>query len=177
MDVRQRLTSVAAPGGAFWRRRVPCVRRNRLGPTPRCRCQLVTRLKPRTGMVSQKAESPGRSRISRKAIAQGRPDASAKPVCLRAPSCCNYRTQDRGCGARPVFPAPSFLRGSKRNAKLRAHRAARTRSRNCNFVARMSAAISGSTLTPARISLRSSGLQARASSCAGKPLTPLPRHD
>ena len=32
-------------------------------------------------MVSQKAGSPGRSRISRKAIAQGRPDASAKPVC------------------------------------------------------------------------------------------------
>ena len=62
-------------------------------------------------MVSQKAGSPGRSRISRKAIAQGRPDASAKPVCLRAPSCCNYRTQDRGCGAHPVFPAPSVFEG------------------------------------------------------------------
>jgi hypothetical protein len=62
-------------------------------------------------MVSQKAGSPGRSRISRKAIAQGRPDASAKPVCLRAPICCNYRTQDRGCGARPVFPAPSIFGG------------------------------------------------------------------
>ena len=37
-------------------------------------------------MVSQKAGSPGRSRISRKAIAQGRPDASAKPVC----SCAAY---------------------------------------------------------------------------------------
>ena len=91
--------------------RCSCVRRNRLGPSPRCRRQLVTRLKPRTGMVSQKAESPGRSRISRKAVAQGRPDASAKPVCLRAPFCCNYRTQDRGCGARPVFPAPSTFGG------------------------------------------------------------------
>src|SRR3982075_3525686 len=66
-------------------------------------------------MVSQKAGSPGRSRISRKAIAQGRPDASAKPVCLRAPFCCNYRTQDRGCGARPVFPAPSIFSGAKRS--------------------------------------------------------------
>src|SRR4051812_30588831 len=62
-------------------------------------------------MVSQKAGSPGRSRISRKAIAQGRPDASAKPVCLRAPFCCSYRTQDRGCGAHPVFPAPSIFEG------------------------------------------------------------------
>src|SRR3978361_1758105 len=60
-------------------------------------------------MVSQQAGSPGRSRISRKAIAQGRPDASAKPVCLRAAICCNYRTQDRGCGAHPVFPAPSII--------------------------------------------------------------------
>jgi hypothetical protein len=30
---------------------------------------------------------------------------------LRAPFCCNYRTQDRGCGAHPVFPAPSDFEG------------------------------------------------------------------
>jgi hypothetical protein len=100
-----------------------------LGPTPRCRRQLVTRLKPRTGMVSQKAGSPGRSRISRKAIAQGRPDASAKPVCLRAPSCCNYRTQDRGCGAHPVFPAPSDFEG-----KVSLKNFGRIASRECEVV-------------------------------------------
>jgi hypothetical protein len=49
--------------------------------------------------------------ISRKAIAQGRPCVSAKPVCLRANPCCIYRTQDRGCGAHPVFPAPSDFEG------------------------------------------------------------------
>src|ERR1700712_1735372 len=39
-------------------------------------------------------------------------------------SCCNYRVRDRGCGAHPVFPAPSVFEG-KRNEKLRAHHAAR----------------------------------------------------
>jgi hypothetical protein len=43
-------------------------------------------------MVSQKAGSPGRSRISRKAIAQGRPEASAKPVCSCAAYSCATRT-------------------------------------------------------------------------------------
>ena len=98
MDAGSRLTSVAfAYGEVVWVRRPDAGVKFEGG---QC-C-------PRA-MVSQKAGSPGRSRISRKAIAQGRPDASAKPVCLRAPSCCNYRTQDRGCGAHPVFPAPSIL--------------------------------------------------------------------
>jgi len=40
-------------------------------------------------------------------------------------------TRDRGCSVHPVFPAPSDFRGGHRNAKLRAHRAARSRSRFC----------------------------------------------
>jgi hypothetical protein len=62
-------------------------------------------------MVSQKAGSPGRSRISRKAIAQGRPDASAKPVCSWAAYLFANSLRDRGCGAHPVFPAPSISEG------------------------------------------------------------------
>jgi hypothetical protein len=65
-------------------------------------------------MVSQKAGSPGRSRISRKAIAQGRPEASAKPVCSGAALLCNNCARDRGCGAHPVFPAPSDFLGGVR---------------------------------------------------------------
>src|SRR6201747_459757 len=80
-------------------------------------------------MVSQKAGSPGRPRINRKAIAQGRPEASAKPVCSCAKPCCNYRVRDRGGGAHPVFPVPSLMREGKRNAKLRTDHAARPRRR------------------------------------------------
>src|SRR5260221_2979381 len=47
-------------------------------------------------MVSQKAGSPGRSRISRKAIAQGRPEASAKPVCSGAAFLCNIAHETAG---------------------------------------------------------------------------------
>src|SRR3954451_9917640 len=80
-----------------------CVRRSREGPTPRCWRQ-VGGSESLSRRWWQQSRSPGRPRISCKAIAQGRPDASAKPVCSCAASCCNYRTRDRGCGAHPVFP-------------------------------------------------------------------------
>src|SRR3978361_2574413 len=60
-------------------------------------------------MVSQQAGSPGRSRISRKAIAQGRPDASAKPVCSWAAYLFANSLRDRGCGAHPVVPESSIF--------------------------------------------------------------------
>jgi len=107
---RLRLTSAAAPGIASWRRRafaygeIDWVRRPDAGVKfeggQRC---------PRV-MVSRKAGSPGRNRISRKAIAQGRPDASAKPVCSWAAYLVANSLRDRGCGAHPVFPAPSDFR-------------------------------------------------------------------
>ena len=85
MDVRQRLTSVVlAYGEIVWVRRPDAGVKFEGGQ----RC-------PRA-MVSQKAGSPGRSRISRKAIAQGRPDASAKPVCsCAACSCANTHMRPR----------------------------------------------------------------------------------
>src|SRR3954451_12104738 len=58
-------------------------------------------------MVAIELASPGRPRISRKTIAQGRPGVlrwTCMLVC--APFCANC-TRDRGCSAHPVFPAPS----------------------------------------------------------------------
>ena len=117
MDARSRLTSVAcAYGEVVWVRR----------PGAGVKSEVSESFQRRWW---QQSRSPGRSRISRKAIAQGRPDASAKPVCSCAAFCCISRTRDRGCGAHPVFPVPSLMREGKRNAKLRADHAARPRRR------------------------------------------------
>src|SRR3954468_16588028 len=114
MDAGLRLTSAAfAYGEIVWVRR------------PDAGVKFEGRQRGPRAMVSRKAGSPGRSRISRKAIAQGRPEASAKPVCSWAAYLVANSLRDRGCGAHPVFPAPSVFEG-QRNAKLRAHRAART---------------------------------------------------
>ena len=59
----------------------------------------------------QKSRSPGRSRISRKAIARGRPDALRWTCTLVCTFLCALRTRDRGCSAHPVFPAPSTFTG------------------------------------------------------------------
>ena len=45
--------------------------------------------------------------VSRKAIAQGRPECSRCPVCSCAVFVCANRTRDRGCSKHPVFPAAS----------------------------------------------------------------------
>jgi len=72
-------------------------------------------------MVSRKAGSPGRSRISRKAIAWGRPVCPPLNLYARGQHCFDaHRSRDRGCSAHPVFPAPSFFRGRRLIAKLRA---------------------------------------------------------
>jgi hypothetical protein len=52
------------------------------------------------------ARSPGRSRISRKAIAQGRPDDLA---CTCGSAACILLHANRGCGGHPAFPAPLCL--------------------------------------------------------------------
>ena len=64
--------------------------------------------------------------VSRKAIAQGRPECFRCPVCSCAVFVCAIRTRDRGCSAHPVFPAPSDWR-AKVDAKPRAHCVARSR--------------------------------------------------
>jgi hypothetical protein len=67
--------------------------------------------------------------VSRKAIAQGRPECSRCPVCSCALLFCANRTRDRGCSKHPVFPAPSISKRAKRRCKPRAISAARTRNR------------------------------------------------
>src|SRR5580692_12206004 len=57
----------------------------------------------------KRARSPGRSRISRKTIAQGRPDDPPVPVVLPRAFLLHA---DRGCGGHPAFPAPSYFGGT-----------------------------------------------------------------
>ena len=66
--------------------------------------------------------------VSRKAIAQGRPECSRCPVCSCAAFVCANRTRDRGCSKHPVFPAPSDWRGREVASQPRAIRVARSRS-------------------------------------------------
>src|SRR5205809_2590475 len=67
----------------------------------------------------KRAVHRGELAISRKAIAQGRPECFRRTcmlVCVFAVANC---TRDRGCGAHPVFPAPSnFREGEKLIANL-----------------------------------------------------------
>src|ERR1700675_5082584 len=50
---------------------------------------------------------------------------------------CASCSRDRGCSAHPVFPAPSDFWGPGVLAKLRAHRAARTRRRALAYLSRL----------------------------------------
>src|SRR6185503_19528317 len=49
--------------------------------------------------------------VSRKAIAQGRPECFPLPCMLVCIFVSANRTRDRGCSKHPVFPAPSDRRG------------------------------------------------------------------
>src|SRR5215475_8282194 len=72
-----------------------------------------------------KGRSPGRARISRKAIARGRPGC---PGCTREAVCVSFLPIAHGaCGRsrRPVFPAPSVQERANEIAKLRRNRAVR----------------------------------------------------
>ena len=51
--------------------------------------------------------------VSRKAIAQGRPECFPLPCMLVCSFVCANRTRDRGCSKHPVFPAPSNFEGGK----------------------------------------------------------------
>ena len=74
------------------------------------------------GDGGKKARSPGRSRISRKTIAQGRPDDSAEPVVLPRAFLLHA---DHGCQPAPGLPCALLLRGGWFVAKTRTQRAAR----------------------------------------------------
>ena len=67
--------------------------------------------------------------VSRKAIAQGRPGMLPPNLYARVHLLlCASSTRDRGCGAHPVFPAPSDFEGKEVSGKARAHRVAGMRS-------------------------------------------------
>ncbi len=76
----------------------------------------------------QQSRSPGRPCISRKATAQGRPDASAKPVCSCAHYDASIARETAGAARTRSSLRPLSLGGPRFPAKLRAPRAARTRS-------------------------------------------------
>src|SRR3954467_2425160 len=62
-------------------------------------------------MVAIELASPGRPRISRKTIAQGRPGVLRWTCMLVCAFCCARCTRARGGTAHPVFPAPSVFEG------------------------------------------------------------------
>src|ERR1700716_2174454 len=115
MDAGLRLTSAAfAYGEIVWVRRPDAGVKFEGGQ----RC-------PRA-MVSRKAGSPGRNRISRKAIAWGRPVCSPLNLYARGRTFpVHHACETAGAARTRSSPRPLFEEG-KRNAKLRAHRAART---------------------------------------------------
>ena len=76
--------------------------------------------------VARELGSPGRSRISRKAIAQGKPDALRWTCMLVCAHVHFLHTRPRVQRA-PGFPCALLFSGAKLIAKLRAHRAARWR--------------------------------------------------
>src|SRR5882762_7102274 len=86
--------------------------------------KVVKTLSRLTGDGGNQAWSPGRSRISRKTIAQGRPDDPPVPVVLPRAFLLHA---DHGCGGHPAFPAPSSVSRAVRFQQLGRSRAARTK--------------------------------------------------
>ena len=68
------------------------------------------------GNGDNKGRSPGRVRISRKAIARGKPGGLGCTCQIRVHSFHQFSTRRCGCIRRPAFPAPSLQRG-KRSCK------------------------------------------------------------
>src|SRR4029079_2897627 len=56
--------------------------------------------------------------VSRKAIAQGRPECFPLPCMLVCRFVYANRTRDRGCSKHPVFPAPSISKRANEDASL-----------------------------------------------------------
>src|SRR3954467_5727074 len=79
------------------------------------------------GDGGKRAVLRGEHVISRKAIAQGRPECFPLPCMLVCIFVSANRTRDRGCSKHPVFPAPSVFEEGKRRCKPRATSAARSR--------------------------------------------------
>ena len=73
------------------------------------------------GDGGKRAVLRGEHEVSRKAIAQGRPECFRRTCMLVCTFVCANRTRDRGCSEHPVFPAPSISRGREVDGKPRAN--------------------------------------------------------
>ena len=80
------------------------------------------------GRRGQERRSPRRVRISRKAIAQGRPD---DPVRTCGSAACFLLHADHGCDRHLAFPAPSSWMSARETSITRAERAAGVMKRVC----------------------------------------------
>jgi hypothetical protein len=79
------------------------------------------------GDGGKRAVLRGEHEVSRKAIAQGRPECFQLPCMLVCIFSSANRTRDRGCSKHPVFPAPSISKRAKRRCKARVFHTARSR--------------------------------------------------
>src|SRR6476661_9589177 len=70
------------------------------------------------GDGGKRAVLRGEHEVSRKAIAQGRPECFALPCMLVCIFFSANRTRDRGCSKHPVFPAPSISKRANEDANL-----------------------------------------------------------
>ena len=158
--VTKRAVGCGGRGCAFDERR-GCGRRNRVVLTPQAG---VKSGEASRGDGGKRHGSPGRARISRKTTAQGRPDASAEPVCSCAPYTRTLLHTRPRVQRAPGLPCA--LSNSRANdlRKLRAHPPRETRSRVCSmpFESRYHNVIAGALATKQSSFL----LVARDESCA-----------
>ena len=128
-DARDRHERAVRCDGRRWR-----ARRTRLTRTAKS-CgpdAAVLALSPREAKLlggdgGKKAVHRGELEVSRKAIAQGRPECFRRTCMLVCASSVRNCTRDRGCGAHPVFPASSDKEGGKFFSKPRTDDVARSR--------------------------------------------------
>src|SRR5258705_8336265 len=92
------------------------VRRSRVVLTSRCWRQVLRVTSWSDG--GKRAVHRGELAISRKAIAQGRPECFRRTCMLVCVFAVCIGTRDRGCGAHPVFPAPSDKEEGKEDENL-----------------------------------------------------------
>src|ERR1700716_2494355 len=69
--------------------------------------------------VTKKPDHRGEHEVSRKTIAQGRPECSGEPVVITL-VCFLLCTRGCGCTGHPAFPAPSVIEGRRVSCTVRA---------------------------------------------------------
>jgi hypothetical protein len=147
------------------------VRRSRVVLMPRRWRQVRERSTPLANDGDNKPVHRGELEVSRKAVAWGRPVCSPLNLYARVQFCFVQSHARPRVQRAPGLPrALCFQEGNE--MKNFGRLASREGGVMFSFVAQMSAATSGTTRTPPRISLRSSGLQVRAPSLRAKRSNP-----